>query len=70
MSAQKLVSVRKDGGSFVLAGDADAATPANSGRAILPKLLADGWRVASIHMTASAAVNDDQVLGLVLLERA
>ncbi len=66
---QRLVAFRKDGGSFVMKGDVDDRSEANERRAILPKLLADGWKIASVHMTASAAVNDDQVLGLVVLEK-
>jgi hypothetical protein len=66
---QRLIAVRKDGGTFVMKGDAEERSDANEKRAILPKLLADGWRIVSLHMTASAAVNDDQVLGLVVIEK-
>jgi hypothetical protein len=37
---------------------------------VLPLLLANGWKVVSISMTASAAVIDDQVLGIAVLERS
>jgi hypothetical protein len=66
---QRLAMIRKDGGSFVLAGDPDWPSPDNSTRQMLPRLLEAGWRIVSIHMTASAAVNDDQVLGVAILER-
>lgn len=66
---QKLVAIRKDGKTFLLAGDPDAQMPEQAAMAVLPKLLAQRWRIVSIHMTASAAVNDDQVLGLALLQR-
>lgn len=64
---EKVVAVRKDGGTFLLKGDRE--DPDRSRMDVLPKLLEDGWKIRTIHMTASAAVNDDQVLGLVVLEK-
>ena len=69
MSRQKLIAIRKDGGTFVLKGDSDASLTENQELGILPRLLDDGWRIETLHMTASAAVNDDQVLGLALLQK-
>ena len=65
---QRLVYLLKNRQSFLLKGDAEAELVENRAGEILPKLLADGWRVVSISMTASAAVNDDQVLGIAVLE--
>lgn len=67
---QRVVAVRKDGGSFLLLGDPEAGSDKNRMREILPTLLEQGWIIRSIHMTASAAVNDDQVLGLAVLEKS
>jgi hypothetical protein len=66
-----IVRIRADGGSFPLVGDPLWQTDraAVDGGAI-PFLLQNGWRVMSVHMTASAGVNPDQHAALVLLERA
>ncbi len=67
--SQKVVRVRADGGSFLLFGDPlIGSNPALDGGA-LPTLLEMGWRVASVHMTASAGVNPDQHAALVVMEK-
>jgi hypothetical protein len=52
-----------------LKGDPDEERIENRAGEILPLLLSNGWRIESIFMTASAAVNDDQVLGIAVLEK-
>ena len=66
---QRLVYFLKNRQTYLLRGDAEAETPENKMGEILPVLLKDGWKVVSISMTASAAVNDDQVLGIAVLEK-
>jgi hypothetical protein len=63
---QKIVYLLKDGGSQTLQGDQDWGW---QNRDALPVLLGNGWRITRIDMTASAAVNPDQVLAIVLLEK-
>lgn len=67
MTQQKAIYFLKNRQTMILAGDEDAKRLQYG--EVLPALLADGWRVASISMTASAAVNDDQVLGIAILEK-
>jgi hypothetical protein len=66
---QRLVYLLKNRQSFLLKGDADGDRVENRAGEILPLLIGTGWRVVSISMTASAAVNDDQVLGIALLQK-
>ena len=64
---QKAIYFLKNRQTMLLAGDGD--DPRCKHGEVLPALLAEGWKIVSIHMTASAAVNDDQVLGIAVLER-
>jgi hypothetical protein len=66
---QRFVYLLKNRQSFLLKGDADAERVENRAGVILPLMMSTGWRVVSIWMTASAAVNDDQVLGIALVEK-
>lgn len=66
---QRLVYLLKNRQSFLLKGDPDGERIENRAGEILPVLLGAGWKVVSISMTASAAVNDDQVLGIAVLEQ-
>jgi hypothetical protein len=63
---ERVVYLLKDGRSHLLVGDRPG--PGIEGGA-LPSLLVEGWRIRSVHMTASAAVNPDQVLGIAVLSR-
>jgi hypothetical protein len=63
---QKVVYFLKNRTTMLLPGDPDLERYKHG--EVLPALLADGWKLASVHMTASAAVNDDQVLGIGILE--
>lgn len=65
---QRLVYLLKNRQSFLVKGDPEADRAENRAGEILPVLLAAGWQITSISMTASAAVNDDQVLGIAILE--
>jgi hypothetical protein len=67
---QRVVYLLKNRQSFLLKGDPEDDRIENRAGEILPLLLRDGWVVRSISMTASAAVNDDQVLGIAVLEKA
>jgi hypothetical protein len=67
---QRLVYLLKNRQSFLLKGDDETEVIENRAGEILPWLLANGWKVVSISMTASAAVNDDQVLGIAVLENS
>ncbi|HYG74007.1 MAG TPA: hypothetical protein VEK08_03285 [Planctomycetota bacterium] len=67
---QKMVRVRVDGASFPLIGDPLWQTDkASVDGGAIPYLLEKGWRVASVHMTASAGVNPEQHAALVVLEK-
>jgi hypothetical protein len=67
---QRLVYLLKNRQSYLLKGDPDDDCIENRAGEILPVLLKNGWLVQSISMTASAAVNDDQVLGIAVIEKA
>ena len=63
---QKAIYFLKNRQTMLLAGDEDSEKYKHG--EVLPALIRDGWKIASISMTASAAVNDDQVLGIAVLE--
>ena len=66
---QRLVYLLKNRQSFLLKGDPDEERVENRSGEVMPLMLGSGWRLVSISMTASAAVNDDQVLGIALVEK-
>ena len=69
-ATQMLVSVRVDGGSFLMVGDPLRNEDKAMDGAALPALLGRGWRIVSVNMTGSAGVNAEQQSALVLLEKS
>ena len=66
---QKVVYALKDGKTHLLAGDSEANKYKGNENKVLPLLLEAGWRIKKVSMTASAAVNPDQVLAILILEK-
>lgn len=62
MENQRLIIVSDAGESWALSGDEDHADESN---AILPRLLNEGWRVASV--TPGSGAKDDTSYWLVVL---
>ena len=71
MSAkQKVVRSRVDGGSFLMHGDPLFGTKPEYDGFALPTLLEEGWKVASVHMTASTGTGGEQHAAYFILEKS
>lgn len=68
-ATQKAVRVRADGSSFLLTGDPLIGTDKALDGGAIPFLLQQGWRIAQVHMTASAGVNPEQHAAFFVLEK-
>jgi len=66
---QKVVRARADGATFFLSGDPILNTQPSLDGGALPTLLEQGWKIASVHMTASAGVDGEQPAAFFVLEK-
>lgn len=68
-SRQKIVRARVDGATFLMLGDPLTGTDGDLNGKALPFLQQQGYRIISVHMTASAGVNPEQQAALIWLEK-
>mgnify|MGYP001357911240 CR=1 FL=1 len=66
---QKMVRACAGGATYLMQGDPLCGSATAFDGAALPTLLEQGWRIVSVHMSASAGVASEQHAAFILLER-